>query len=94
MEVAINPQPRYNDIETQRQAILQRLEKGPATVEQLTTDCNAPDPRPRVHELRVQGHQIDTHMTDRLNPDGSVNRIGVYVLRVKDTRQCELNFEP
>ncbi len=85
-------QPTYNGIEAQRLAILHRLAKGPATVAQLTTDCNAPDPRARVHELRSDGHRIETHKTDRTNPDGSVNRVGLYVLTVTDTRQCELNF--
>ena len=85
-------QPTYNGIEAQRLAILHRLAKGPATVAQLTTDCNAPDPRARVHELRSDGHRIETYKTDRTNPDGSVNRVGLYVLTVTDTRQCELNF--
>lgn len=85
---------KYNGIEAQRQAILRRLEKSPATVEQLTTDCNAPDPRARIHELRKRGYQIDTHKIDRPNHDGSTNLIGLYALRVKDTHQCELNFEP
>ena len=86
------PRP-YNGIEGQRLAILCRLAKGPATVEQLTTDCNAPYPRARVHELRGDGHRIETQMIDRANPDGSVNRVGLYVLTTMDTRQCELNFD-
>jgi hypothetical protein len=85
-------QAPYNGIKGQRLAILQRLASGPATVAQLGSDCHAPDPRKRISELRRAGHQIDTTPTERTNPDGSVNRIGVYVLRVTDTRQCELNF--
>lgn len=92
MDKTTNTQPRYNGIEGQRLAILHRLTKGPATVEQLSTDCNAPDPRARVHELRCDGHRIETQMIDRANPDGSVNRVGLYVLSVTDNRQCELNF--
>lgn len=92
MDKPTNTQPRYNGIEGQRLAILHRLASGPATVEQLSADCNAPDPRKRVSELRKHGHPIKTHKTDRTNPDGSVNRVGVYVLDVTDTRQCELNF--
>ena len=92
MDKPANTQPRYNGIEGQRLAILHRLTKGPATVDQLSTDCNAPDPRARVHELRRDGHRIETHMTDRTNPDGSVNRVGLYVLTGTSTRQCELNF--
>lgn len=92
MTTPVQTQPTYNGIETQRLAILQRLTKGPATVDQLSTDCSAPDPRARVHELRRDGRRIETHTTDRTNPDGSVNRVGLYVLTVTDTRQCELNF--
>jgi hypothetical protein len=92
MDKPTNTPPRYNGIEGQRLAILHRLASGPATVDQLSTDCNAPDPRARVHELRSDGHRIETQMIDRTNPDGSVNRVGLYVLSVTDTRQCELNF--
>lgn len=92
MDKPTNTPPRYNGIEGQRLAILHRLASGPATVDQLSTDCNAPDPRARVHELRCDGHRIETQKIDRTNPDGSVNRVGLYVLSVTDTRQCELNF--
>lgn len=94
MDKTTNTPPRYNGIEGQRLAILHRLNSGPATVEQLTTGCNAPDPRARVYELRSDGYRIETQMIDRINPDGSVNRVGLYVLSVTDTRQCELNFNP
>ena len=94
MDKPNNSPPRYNGIEGQRLAILCRLASGPATLEQLTTDCNAPDPRARVHELRCDGHRIETQMIDRTNSDGSVNRVGLYVLTTTDTRQCELNFNP
>lgn len=84
-----------NTTQRQRAAILARLAQGPATVEQLMHDCHAPDPRKRVNELRRrEGHEIDTHEIERPNGDGTVNRVGLYVLRVKDARQCELNFEP
>ena len=92
MDKPTNTPPRYNDTKGQRLAILHRLASGPATVDQLSTDCNAPDPRARVHELRCDGHRIETQMIDRTNPDGSVNRVGLYVLSVTDNRQCELNF--
>lgn len=83
------PRP-YNGIATQRAAILARLSKGPATGAQLQAECSAPDPTARIHELRTEGHAIDTHWTDQSNPDGSVNRVALYVLRVKDDRQLEL----
>ncbi len=81
---------RYNGIATQRAAILARLGKGPATGAQLQADCNAPDPTARIQELHTAGHQIDTQWTDQANPDGSVNRVALYVLRVKDNRQLEM----
>jgi hypothetical protein len=83
----------YNGISTQRAAILNRLEKADATGAQLQSDCNAPDPTARIHELRTRGHDIETRWIDQVNPDGSVNRVGLYVLCVKDTRQPEL-FTP
>lgn len=87
----MHPTPRpHNGIATQRAVILARLAKGPATGAQLQAECSAPDPTARIHELRTEGHAIDTHWTDQTNPDGSVNRVALYVLRVKDDRQLEL----
>lgn len=74
----------------QRIAILSRLEQNPATGAQLQAECSSPDPTARIHELRTDGHQIDTHWTDQANQDGSINRVALYVLRIKDTRQSEL----
>ena len=87
----MHPTPRpHNGIATQRAAILARLAKGPATGAQLQAECSAPDPTARIHELRTEGHAIDTLWTDQSNPDGSVNRVALYVLRVIDDRQLEL----
>ena len=88
----MHPTPRpHNGIATQRAAILARLAKGPATGAQLQAECNAPDPTARIHELRKRdGHPIETHWTERMNADGTINRIAVYVLRSKDERQLEL----
>ena len=87
----MHPTPRpYNGIAIQRAAILARLGQGPATGAQLQAECNAPDPTARIHELRTEGHLIDTLWTDQANPDGSVNRVALYVLRSKDDRQLEL----
>ena len=82
----------YNGIAGQRAAILARLGKGPATGAQLQAECLAPDPTARISELRKAGHQIDTHMVDHVNPDGTVNRVGLYVLRATDTQQAELDL--
>jgi len=87
--------PIYNTCERQRAAILQRLAQGPATVAELMHDCHAPDPRKRISELRREGYAIEKQSDPYLpNGDGTVNRLRVYVLRVKDARQCELNLEP
>jgi hypothetical protein len=82
----------YNGIATQRAAILARLAQSPATGAQLSNDCHAPDPTARIHELRTEGHWIETLRIDHTNPDGSVNTVGLYVLRTKDTRQGELDL--
>ncbi|MDO9199301.1 helix-turn-helix domain-containing protein [Rhodoferax sp.] len=74
----------------QKLRILARLTEGPATGEQLQRECQSPDPRARIHELRTQGHVITTHRLHRTNPDGSVNFVGLYRLQVKDVRQAGL----
>lgn len=86
------PQRPYNGIATQRAAILARLERGPATGALLQSECSAPDPTRRIHELREAGHLIDTQWTDQTNADGTVNSVALYVLRIKDTRQAELDL--
>lgn len=88
---APTPHP-YNGIATQRAAIIVRLQKGPATGVQLLTECNVPDPTARIHELRNEGHQIETRWVYQVNPDGTVNRVALYVLLVKDDRQGELDL--
>ena len=82
----------YNGIAAQRAAILTRLEQGPAKGAQLQIQCNAPDPTARIHELRSEGHQIETRWVDQPNADGTVNRVALYVLLVKDNRQRELDL--
>lgn len=82
----------YNGIAMQRCAILARLQQAPATGDQLQADCNAPDPTARIHELRSEGHQIETRRIDRQNDDGTINSVGLYVLLTKDTRQAELDL--
>jgi hypothetical protein len=80
----------YNGIAAQRKSILARLALGPATAVQLQSDCNAPDPRARIHELRGDGHAIETQWVDRKNTDCSVNRVALYVLTARDPRQTDL----
>lgn len=91
METPSTPEiPVYNGIGLQKLRILARLTEGPATCEQLQRECQSPDPRARIHELRNDGHEIKTHHLYRNNSDGSVNRVGLYVLHVKDERQAGL----
>ena len=82
--------PIYNGITLQKSRILARLTQGPATGEQLQTECQSPDPRARIYELRSDGHNITTNRLHRINRDGTVNHVGLYVLRVKDDRQAGL----
>lgn len=82
----------YNGTAAQRAAILAVLEQSPATGAQLIRQCHAPDPTARIHELRTEGHQIETQWTDQRNPDGTVNRVALYVLHARDTRQSELDL--
>jgi len=86
---AITPR-HYNGINVQRAAILARLLLSPATAMQLQSDCNAPDPRARIHELRADGHEISSQWIDRKNNDGTVNRVALYVLTARDPRQTDL----
>lgn len=82
--------PAHNGVSLQRAKILARLRVGPATKEQLQTEMFVPDPTVRIHELREEGHDIATRWIDRVNPDGSINRVALYVLRGKDDRQPNL----
>ena len=70
----------YNVITVQKARILARLAQAPATCEQLQTECQAPDPHARIDELKECGHDVQTHRLHRINPDGTINRVGLYVL--------------
>lgn len=74
----------------QKARILARLAQGPATGEQLQTECKAPDPSALIFELRNEGHNITTNRLHRINRDGTVNHVGLYVLRAKNNRQAML----
>ena len=68
-------------ISKQREAILERLRQGPATVAELMHDCRASDPRKRISELRRDGHEIDSHEIKCPSGDGTVNHLRLYALR-------------
>ena len=89
MEKPYTP-PIYNGIRLQKLRILARLTQAPATGEQLQHDCQSPDPRARISELRKEGHTITTRYLDRMNTDRSVNAMGLYELSHKDERQAGL----
>lgn len=61
--------------------ILARLELGPATGAQLETECLVTGLSARIQELRIEGKQIDAHLTDQTDPDGKVKCVTVYKLR-------------
>jgi hypothetical protein len=82
--------PVYNGITMQKLRILARLTQAPATCEQLQAECQSPDPRARIHELRNEGHTITTHRLHRVNNDGTINAVGLYRLTVQDVRQAGL----
>lgn len=73
--------------------ILARLTAGPATDEQLKRDCQSDDPSASVQALRQQGHNITSHRLHRIARDGTVARVGLYVLRVNPTQRAALRSE-
>lgn len=89
---SMTPARAYNGVVAQRAAILAELRQGPATGANLQERCNAPDPTARIHELRTEGHPIETHWTNQENPDGTFNRVALYVLPDKRGPQRELDF--
>lgn len=82
--------PIYNGIKLQKARILVRLAQGPATGEQLQAECQAPDPRARILELRDEGCEIQTTYVHQVNRDGTFNKVGLYVLHVKNEKQALL----
>lgn len=80
----------YNGSKLQRQRILQRLQRGPATRVELEHDCNAPSATKRVSELRGMGWPIESREELRTGPDGMVNVATVYSLADVDTSQGDL----
>ncbi len=80
----------YNGSKLQRQRILQRLQRGPATRAALEHDCNVPSVTKRVSELRGMGWRIESREELRTGPDGSVNVTTVYSLAEDNTAQPDL----
>ncbi len=64
----------------QRARILARLRESPCTTYELMRNLDCYDPRPRVFELRKQGHKIETVWERVQTESGDTHRIGKYVL--------------
>lgn len=67
----------------QRDRVLQRLKRGPATTLELRRDEDVIHPAGRVRELRNSGHSITTLMLEQQTDSGAWHRVGQYVLRRK-----------
>lgn len=88
-----SPAPRerpYNGISTQRAAIRPAWRSPPLRGRSCKPIASPQTPTARIYELRKEGHDIETRHVDRVNHDGSVNRVALYVLTVKDSRQHSL----
>ena len=67
----------------QRARIIAALQIGPVTTYELMRILDCFDPRPRVLELRAEGHRIDLHWVYAETEQGQTHRIGQYVLTAK-----------
>lgn len=84
----------YNGAARQRQSILDRLRRGPATRAQLERECHAPSVTKRLSELRRAGWQIEGEAISEAAPDGCVNVATLYSLADPDTAQGDLFTTP
>lgn len=64
----------------QRARILAALQIGTLTTFEAMRYLDSFDPRPRVLELRAEGHRIDLHWVYAETEQGQTHRIGQYVL--------------
>ncbi|WP_206370678.1 helix-turn-helix domain-containing protein [Solimonas marina] len=65
----------------QRQRLLHRLRKGPATTIELRRDLDILMPAARVHELRHKhGEPIELVWTEAYTDAGRKHRVGLYLL--------------
>ena len=80
----------YFGISLQQDLILDRLRTGPATVREIESELHVRDATARIHELRERGHRIKTDWTNEVNPDGTITRVGRYVLLEANDAQLSL----
>lgn len=73
--------PLSASIAAQRQRVLARLERGPATTLELRADEDILHPPGRIKELRDSGHNIALLWVQRQTEGGAVHRVGLYQLR-------------
>ena len=71
----------YNTIRSQRDRIIARLRRGPATRIELEQQENIPDATARIHELRKAGFTIDTDFVPVVNAHGTYSNCARYTLR-------------
>jgi hypothetical protein len=81
---------RYNGSALQRDRIVSRLRRGPATRAELERDCRVPSATKRISELRRVGWRIDGEVIPETAPDGGVNLTTLYRLADGDTAQSDL----
>ena len=81
---------RYNGAARQRERILSRLRRGPATRAELERACNAPSVTKRISELCRKGWRIAGEAISETAPDGSVNVAKLYHLVEGDSAQADL----
>jgi hypothetical protein len=65
----------------QRGRIIAALQIGPLTSFEAMRYLDSFDPRPRILELRDQGHDIVLHWVRIATEAGAVHRVGQYVLK-------------
>lgn len=90
--ITLRPFP-YFGVCAQRQTILARLARGPATCRQLSEELNIPSPTKRLSELHGLGLVEAVGTATLINPDGTVNTVRLYGLAQQNSAQADL-FSP
>lgn len=86
----MDTQHPYNTIKLQRERIIVRLRRGPATRIELEREESVPDATARIHELRIQGFDIRTAFATVINPDSTATKVARYSLADRDEPQGDL----
>lgn len=59
-----------NSAASQRKRLLERLQEGPANTWEIQFELGICQPAARICELRGQGHPIQTHLSELVDPFG------------------------